>query len=138
MCRSLFVSGHGKKDYASSLSAKLNLSCAVVERRLWIHRCQVPSQTQRWWRRCGSPATLRAFATMCFAAKWDTVVFTGSFDRTAGATSSASKQYSWKAPGAENRIVFDCCVAHAAVKFITRVQECAPFQAQWRCDGCPA
>lgn len=70
---------------------------------------------------------LCAFATVCFAAKRDTVVFTGSFHRT----SPASKQQSWKAPVAENRIVFDRCVAHAAVKFITVVLDASSKVETW-------
>lgn len=52
------------------------------------------------------------------------------------ATSPASKQYSWKAPGAENRVVFDCCAAHAAVKSITRDQECTPVKVEVRLLFC--
>lgn len=36
-----------------------------------------------------------------FRCEWDTVVFTGSFYRTANPASFASKQHSWKAPNGQ-------------------------------------
>lgn len=110
-CDSLVLSGRGRKHYASSLQ-KSNLSTLCRGRGFVVGRFRR--------RHSDGGGGLRAFATMRFPAKRDTAVFTGSYHRT----SPASKQHSWKAPVAENRMVLDRCVAHAAVKVRHRSPRC--------------
>lgn len=76
-CDSLVLSGQGRKRYASSLSAKKNpLLCRG--------RGFVVGRFRR--RHNDGGGGLCTFATVCFAAKRDTVVFTGSFHRTSPAS----------------------------------------------------